>query len=124
MLCDVAELYLETLALRDKLQALVLSDEAGFLIAGACSELDAHWLAALGCESATRAVRDERLDSLIVEVTQGAQLHAMALELGGETLYLTAVGGRVSRPMEVARTLERILFSGPPWMLVAPSELQ
>lgn len=46
---DAAELYLNTVARRDRLQALVVSNEHGFLIACAPSEHDAHWLATLGC---------------------------------------------------------------------------
>jgi hypothetical protein len=112
VLQDAAELYLNTVARRDRLQALVVSNEHGFLVACAPSGYDAHWLAALGCACASRIVRGEVLGTLIAEMTHGAALYAAAIKSNGETLYLTSIGGRVSRPMEAADTLGRILSRG------------
>lgn len=103
-------LYLEAVAARNSLKAVVLANEDGLLVAGSGGGYNLDWLAALGPVCAGGSVTGS-IESLVENVTGGEDLFASAVDIGGYTLYLTSVGARVGRQKEAAETLRRILVN-------------
>ncbi len=110
---EAIRLFLQSILSRQGLDALVLANEDGLLIAGASSaagaSLDAAWIGALGSVCSLRGRRGPSLGSLVERVTGGRFLEARELAVRGERLYVSAVGGKLPAGEELAAGIERIL---------------
>ena len=103
---EAASLFLESMAVRNHLRALVLAGGDGLLMAGTRGGFDCDGLAALGVAHGNRmSVRRELADSIL----GGERMHTSSLDIGGQTFYLTSVGVRGLSPEEAGPALRRIL---------------
>jgi hypothetical protein len=109
---EAAHLYFQALVERHRLEALTLANDDGLLVAAARREgstLDLDWIAALGSVCAMPGRRGAPLGALVERVTEGRMLTSTEIELRGEKLYVTAVGGPLPPRAELEAATARIL---------------
>jgi len=91
------------LALRHRIDAVALSDDAGEVLASA-GTIRPQRLADAGRKTALGDA-----DAATDDVTGGADLYARAISVGDSTMIVTSLGGRVPRLHDTARAIARIL---------------
>jgi hypothetical protein len=104
---EAARLYLEAAAERQGIRAVALAGEDGLLIAGTAGDVDLNDLAAVGAACAKGA--EHTTEALLDRVSEGDDLYASSVPIGGSTYYLTSVGSRVRSVKEAGTALARIL---------------
>ena len=87
------DLWLDSVARRSRLDALVLADERGLLVAASGSHYDAERLAA---------------ESAIAAAERAPERYVRAVELDGDRVYLTAVGSQGDPEPGVATAWEGV----------------
>ena len=98
-------IYLEAVARTHDLDALIVSEDSGWLVGSSRRELDLERLASVGRRCAEG--RDAGAEEFIA--AGGDDLYAHEMPVPGRRLFLTSVGRRVPSVREVARTAARIL---------------
>ena len=106
---EAARLYLEAAAERNGIRAVVLAAEDGLLIAGTPCEIDLNDLAAIGAACGKGVGGHATTEALLDRLTDGDDLYASSLAIGGTTYYLASVGSRVRSVKAVGTALTRIL---------------
>jgi hypothetical protein len=101
---EALQLLLETVRERSDVSSIALVDGRGLVIAGAGSERE---LRVLGVVAAPAAAGE--IDAAYEVLTEGTDVVSRPLAIGDRTMYLAALGDRVSRLPEAARGVVRIL---------------
>ena len=113
-----ASLFLESMASRNNLRAVVLAGGDGLLMAGAGGAggaggeqagVDCDGLAALGVARQNRVSVEPELVESIVGRGRVRAVHTSRFDIGGEMFYLTSVGARRPPAAHVKAALRRIL---------------
>lgn len=110
---EAARLYLEAAAERHGIRAVALAGEDGLLVAGSEGDVDLNDLAAVGAACGKGCGDHDTTNAILDRVTEGDDLYASSLSIGGSTYYLTTVGARVRSVKEAGLALTRILASKP-----------
>jgi hypothetical protein len=101
---EALHLLLESVRQRSEISSIAIVDGRGLVIAGAGPE---HELLVLGAVAAPAA--SGSLDAVCERLTSGTDIVACPLAVGDRKMYLAALGDRVSRMPEAARSVVRIL---------------
>lgn len=97
-------LLLESVLARSKASAIAVVDARGLVVSGRGSDREQAVLGAVA-ESASRGV----LTSTLERLTDGTDVMSRRVDTARGTLYLAALGERVSRMNDAARAVERIV---------------
>jgi hypothetical protein len=109
---EAANLYLRAAVQGQNVHAVAIANEDGFLVAAAGKGYDLQGLASLGPVYGGHqgdGIGHGFPEALVDDVTHGDDLYAAALELCGETFYVTSIGARLPRQRETEVALQRIL---------------
>ena len=106
---EAANLYLRAAVQRQKVHAVAIANEDGFLVAAAGQGYDLQALASLGPVHGGDGIGHCFPEALVDDVTHGDDVYASALEVCGETFYVTSIGARLPRQRETQVALQRIL---------------
>lgn len=90
-------LFLESLREREGIEAVAVTTEDGFLVAGV-GETDVEWMGALGASSRRSTLKWEE-----------RTLHVQGVEVNGVAMYLTTAGKQLANASSVQVGFERIL---------------
>lgn len=104
---EALELLLESVKERSEISSIALVDGRGLVVAGTGSE---HELMILGTVAAPAA--SGAFDTSCEKLTEGTDVMSCPLAIGEKKMYLAALGDRVSRMPEAARSVARILKTG------------
>ncbi|MBP9113922.1 MAG: hypothetical protein KBF88_14010 [Polyangiaceae bacterium] len=99
------DLYLERLAARNEISAVVVSDPGGRFVAGSGLLHDLEGLGQLGASVAHSGVETPDFDF----ITRGEDFYASRMDVRGRSFVLSSVGGRVRKLVDTKGTIERIL---------------
>jgi hypothetical protein len=106
---EAANLYLRAAVQGQKVHAVAIANEDGFLVAATGQGYDLQGLASLGPVYGGDGIGHCFPEALVDDVTHGDDLYASALEVCGETFYVTSIGARLPRQRETEVALQRIL---------------
>jgi hypothetical protein len=106
---EAASLYLQTAAERGRVQAVVVANEDGFVLASVGRGYDLQSLAALGLAYGGDGIGHDFPAATVEDITRGDDLYTSALDVCGERLYVASVGNRLPRQREAAEAFSRIL---------------
>ena len=101
---EALRFLLEAVRDRSAVSSIAVVDARGTVVCGAGSERE---LAILGAVAAPAA--HGYLGETYDRLTEGTDVVARPIETAGGTIYLAALGDRVSRMVDAARGVERIL---------------
>lgn len=101
---EALELLLESVKERSDISSIAIVDGRGLVVAGTGDE---HELMILGTVAAPAAFGD--FDASCEKLTEGTDVMSCPLAIGERKMYLAALGDRVSRMPEAARSVARIL---------------
>ncbi len=99
------ELFLERLATRNQLGAVVVSDKKGRVVSGVGLMVDLRDLGKLGSDVAS----GRSVDGEFQRVTGGDDLYVRELAVGEQSYVLSSLGGRVRRIADATDAIGRIL---------------
>lgn len=102
---EALQYLVETVADRSRAKALVLVDDAGRIVAGMGRPCDVTGLAGTARDVAQKRATVAQIDAAI----RGGDVTARRLPTGEGTLYLAAIGDRMSGVGEAMRAVNRIL---------------
>src|SRR3954471_9832832 len=102
---EAANLYLRAAVQGRDVHAVAIANEDGFLVAAAGKGYDLQGLASLGPVYGGDGIGHEFPEALVDDVTHGDDLYASALEVCGETFYVTSIGARLPRQRETQAAL-------------------
>ncbi len=106
---EAANLYLRAALQGRDVHAVAIANEDGFLVAAAGQGYDLQGLASLGPVYGGDGIGHGFPEALVDDVTHGDDLYASAIEVCGETFYVTSIGARLPRQRETQVALQRIL---------------
>ncbi len=101
------ELYLERIATRNQLGAVVVSDKKGRMVGGVGLMVDLRDLGQLGSD----LVSGKSVGTEFERVTAGDDLYVREVVVGSQAFVLSSLGGRIRRVGETSDALSRILAS-------------
>jgi hypothetical protein len=101
---EALRLLLESVRERSPISSIALIDGRGYVLGGVGPE---HELLVLGAVAAPAAAGE--LDEDCESLTKGTDVVSCPLTAFGQPMYLAALGERVSRLPEAARSVSRIL---------------
>ena len=104
---EALELLLESVKERSEISSIAIVDGRGLVVAGAGAE---HELMILGTVAAPAA--KGAFDVSAEKLTEGTDVMSCPLAVGEKKMYLAALGDRVARMPEAARSVQRILKTG------------
>ena len=104
---EALQLLLEAVRERSAVSSIALIDGRGHVLGGVGPE---HELLVLGAVAAPAAAGE--FDEDCVRLTKGTDVVSCPLAVGGQKMFLAALGERVSRMHEAARGVTRILRAG------------
>jgi hypothetical protein len=104
---EALRLLLETVHGRSAVSSIAVVDGRGIVVAGSGPQRELLVLGTVAANAASGA-----LDPVCERLTQGTDVLSCPLQLDGRTMYLAALGERVSRMPEAARSAARILRQG------------
>lgn len=102
---EALQYLVETVADRSRAKALVLIDEAGHIVAGMGRPREVTGLAGTARDVAHKRATVAQID----EATRGGDVTARSLRTRDGTLYLAALGDRMSGVGDAMRAIGRIL---------------
>ena len=101
---EALRLLLESVRERSAISSIAVVDARGLVVAGTGPERELLVLGAVAAPAASGT-----FDAACERLTSGTDILSCPLALGGSTMYLAALGERVSRMPEAARSAARIL---------------
>ena len=101
---EALRLLLESVHQRSDISSIALVDGRGLVVAGCGPEQELLVLGAVAEPAAHGA-----FDNACERLTAGTDVVACPIDAGGHSMYLAALGERVSRMPEAARSVSRIL---------------
>jgi hypothetical protein len=101
---EALTLLLETVRARSDISSIAIIDGKGLVVAGSGSEFELAVLGAVASPAAAGVI-----DATCERFTIGTDVMSCPLAMGEQRLYLAALGSRVSRMPEAARSALRIL---------------
>lgn len=104
---EALQLLLAEVHRRSEISSIAVIDGRGLVVAGAGPERELFVLGAVAAPASSGP-----LDPATERLTAGTDVMSCPVNVGGRTLYLAALGDRVSRMPEAARGVERILATG------------
>ena len=102
---EALRLLLETVLDRSAISSIAVVDGRGLVVAGTGPERELLVLGAVAAPAASGA-----FDAACESLTRGTDVVSCPLVVDGRTMYLAALGERVSRMPEAARSAARILL--------------
>lgn len=101
---EALKLLLESVRKRSDISSIAIIDGRGLVVAGMGPERELLVLGAIAAPAASGA-----FDAACESLTVGTDVVSCPLALGEKQMYLAALGDRVSRMPEAARSVARIL---------------